>query len=72
MQAAEVCANLSAIADKPENEAQTRQLAPLEADEQRIVWELAKATAPDGEVTAAHIRSLADGIQPSPSTDRGC
>lgn len=61
--ASEVAENLtlSPIGDTGEvliNEAQARELAPLKPDEQRVVWEVVKQTAPKGKVTAQHIKSV--------------
>lgn len=44
----------------PANERQTRPLTSLEPDEQRIVWEVVQKTAPNGNVTASHVKSVAD------------
>ena len=45
---------MSPIGDiKPTTESQTRPLARLATDQQRIAWQKAVETAPDGEVTAA-------------------
>ena len=60
MDAASVAQNLSTTVDiKRLNERQTRALAPLTPDDQRVVYKLAKATAPKGRITAAHVKSLA-------------
>lgn len=39
-------------------ERQTRELQVLAPAEQQLVWQAVKATAPNGEPTAAHVRSL--------------
>lgn len=57
--ASSVVGNLSAIADTipmPTSESLTRPLAKLEPEQQREVWETAVATAPNGKVTAAHVK----------------
>ena len=53
MDAAGVIENLSPIGNIPSTESQARELATLEPEAQRVVWELAKATAPDDEVFVA-------------------
>ena len=59
IEAASVARNLSTMVDTPHlNERQARVLASLEPDEQRIVCEIARGTAPDGRVTSAHLKSL--------------
>lgn len=44
-------------------ESQTRELAVLAPDEQQIVWQVVKDTAPHGSVTAQHIKSLVTVVQ---------
>ena len=59
--AAEVAGNLGTIVPiLPATESQARPLARLEPDEQRIVWQQAVDTAPNGKVTAAHVQSVVD------------
>lgn len=69
IQASEVAANLSTIVDTgngnpgsqtwlPENERQARPLASLTPDEQRLVADVLQQTAPQGKVTAAHVKSV--------------
>jgi hypothetical protein len=43
----------------PQNERQTRALAKFDPDQQRTVWTEAVNTAPDGKVTASHIKKTA-------------
>ena len=58
MDAAQVNRNLSTIVDKlPSSESQARPLARLaEPEQQREVWQRAVDTAPEGIVTAAHVK----------------
>jgi hypothetical protein len=42
----------------PENERQARPLTQLEPEEQRIVWQVVKETAPNGKLSEAHIKSV--------------
>jgi hypothetical protein len=58
--AAETVAALSPIGDTPlpANEAQARALAAAPAEIRSTVWQKAVETAPDGKVTAAHVRAL--------------
>lgn len=60
IQAAKITANLEPMGSIPSSERQARELAPLEPDAQRIVWEVVQQTAPDGRVTAAHVKSVAE------------
>lgn len=56
-----VISNLGTIVPNlPANEAQARPLAALEPEAQRIVWDVVQQTAPDGKVTAAHVKSVAN------------
>lgn len=43
---------------KPVNLEQTRPLAKLEPEQQRIAWTKAVETAPEGKVTAAHVSKV--------------
>lgn len=57
--AAAVVENVSQGTHKPPvNERQARELTELLPYEQRIVWDVVQQTAPDGDVTATHIRSV--------------
>jgi hypothetical protein len=60
LQAAGVAVNLSTLVDtaQPLTERHARELASLELEEQRIIYRLAKATAPSGTITASHLKSL--------------
>lgn len=53
-----VADNLLPIGNIPENESQARPLVPLTPDEQRTAWGIVLKTAPDGKVTAAHVKSV--------------
>ncbi len=71
--ASEVAENLTPIGVIPANEAQTRELAALPADEQRTAWQTALDTAPDGKVTAAHVREVVETLsqgKQKPKTNR--
>lgn len=46
----------------PQTESQTRPLARLEPDQQRIAWKQAVETAPEGKVTAAHVYKIVKGM----------
>lgn len=43
----------------PQNERQTRALSKFDPDQQRTVWTEAVNTAPDGKITASHIKKTA-------------
>lgn len=60
MDAGEALTNLSTIVDipLPTKESQVRPLVDLDPDAQRTVWQVVAETAPDGRVTAAHVRSV--------------
>jgi hypothetical protein len=61
--AAEVVANLQGVTTvTPETERQVRELASLTPEEQRKVWEEAVETAPNGKITADHIRKTREAI----------
>ena len=57
--AAVVADNLSAVKPKGFNERQARALAPLSPDEQRVVYEVVRASSPNGKITESHIKSVA-------------
>lgn len=42
----------------PTKERHARELIPLDPEARRYVWQLVQTTAPEGEVTAAHVRSV--------------
>ena len=75
IEAARVAKNLSTTVDiKGLNERQTRALAPLAPDDQRVVYKFAKATAPQGRITATHLKNLAsvvDGVMHAGAIDDG-
>lgn len=58
-----VAANLSEIPDKCCRESHLSPLIPLSPDQQRVVWEEAKATAPGGRLTAGHVKSVIDRLR---------
>lgn len=63
IEAAEVIDNVRHGAQEiPANERQARELAGLDAERQREVWQQAVETAPNGKVTAAHIAQVRDGV----------
>lgn len=69
--AAKALTNLksSTIVELPANEAQARELTQFTPDEQRAVWQMAVETAPNGKVTAAHVRAAArinEALQAAP------
>lgn len=63
IQAAEVMENLGTIVPIPTNESQVRPLTTLEPDEQKLVWQVVEETAPDGKITAAHVKSVVDVLK---------
>lgn len=63
IESAAVIGNLGTIVPKPANEAQARELVTLTPDEQRLVVEVVKQTAPNGKPTAAHYRSVANVLK---------
>jgi hypothetical protein len=68
MEAAETRENLSTVVDiLPENERQIRELKGLEPDQQRQVWQKAVETAPNGKVTAQHIKDVRQVEIPMPA-----
>lgn len=76
IEGATVAGNLSTGVDTPlpQNEAQTRELTTLNPDEQRIVWQVVADTAPDGAITAQHVRSVVNvlkDIQATGAIDSG-
>lgn len=56
-----VVQNLGTIV--PKNEAQARELVDLEPEAQRLAWEVVKETAPEGKVTAAHVKSVVNVLK---------
>lgn len=61
IEASEVINRLSPIGDIiPTNEAQTRELAKLPDEDQVLAWQAVIATAPGGNVTASHVKAVAE------------
>lgn len=57
--AANTVGNLSSVTTvTPANERTARELMGLSPEEQREAWQAAVATAPDGKLTAAHVRAV--------------
>jgi hypothetical protein len=56
--ASEVASNLLPIGNIPANESQARELTTLEPEAQRLGWQIVEDTAPDGKITAAHVKSV--------------
>jgi phage N-6-adenine-methyltransferase len=57
IEAASAFENVQNFTQTP-NEAQARELAGLEPETQREVWQRAVETAPNGKITAAHVRAV--------------
>ena len=62
IRAADVAKDLVPMGTKDLTERQARELAPLTPEDRRAVYGLAQATAPDGKVTAGHLKSLAEVV----------
>jgi hypothetical protein len=61
--AAQISQNLSEISDNlPQKESHAAALASLEPEQQKKVWQKAVETAPDGKVTAKHVKDVIDGL----------
>ena len=64
IRAAKVVDSLGDMSPKPDNARQAAELAPLDAEAQKAVWQIALKTAPEKDgrpvVTAAHIRSVTE------------
>lgn len=74
MSAAVIVENLLPIGNKPDNEAQARELVGLQPQEQQIVWQVVTETAPGRHVTAAHVKSVVEvlrDIQATGAIDNG-
>lgn len=79
IQGAGVVENLGTIVPLPSTESQTRELAPLDPELQKAVWQITLETAPKDDegkplVTAGHIKSVASvvkGIVESGGLDDG-
>lgn len=54
----------------PQNESQARALVDLEPDEQRRVWQEAVGSAPEGRITAAHVRKTRRDLGMAEITDK--
>lgn len=61
--ASDVFMNLSPIGDIPANESQVRPLVPLQPEEQQIVWQVVQDTAPEGKITASHVKSVVEVLK---------
>lgn len=71
IEAAKAVADLSPIGDIPKTESQARELAAIEPPLRASVWERALETAPEGKVTAAHVRETArEFVQPQQTANR--
>lgn len=63
--AANIARNVSTMVDTvPTSERQARPLASLDPDEQRQAWNRALDTAPNGRVTAEHVKATVDEMFP--------
>lgn len=66
MDAATIAGNLSEFSDiVPARESHVAALARLAPDEQRVAWQEAVETAPNGRVTAAHVERVAEQFRPA-------
>lgn len=64
MQASAVANTLEkAGLDAPDNEAIARNLTGLTDDQAQLVWRIVKETAPDGVVTASHVKSVVESLR---------
>ena len=61
--AAGVLENLAPIGVTDLRESHARALASLPPDEQRLIAQFLRSTAPDGRITAAHVKSLVTVVQ---------
>lgn len=64
IQAHGVITNLTPTGVIPDSERQARPLAKLEPEEQKVAWQNAVETAPEGKVTGAHVQKIVDEIKP--------
>jgi hypothetical protein len=62
IEASLIVANLTPMGVIPTSERQSRELAGLSLDDQRKVWQKAIKTAPNGNVTSAHIRETRESL----------
>lgn len=63
-------AGLLPIGNAPETESQARELTPVPKSDVQQVWEKAVETAPNGKITASHIRNVVrehKGLPPLPT-----
>ena len=67
--AAQAVVNLGPIGPIPQVESQARPLTQLAPDDQRIAWERAIETAPEGKITGAHVQRVVDGMRELPGTE---
>lgn len=63
MEAAQVVGNLD-VQNFTQRESHVAPLARLDPPDQRVVWEKAVETAPNGKVTAAHVQRTVDEFRP--------
>lgn len=70
IEAAGVASNLLPTGNIPANERTARELARLEPAAQREVWQAAVESAPDGKITAAHVRETAAAIKREQRAER--
>lgn len=67
MDAATVIENVNNCSQKPATESQARPLARLEPEKQKVAWQKAVETAPEGKVTAAHVQKVVrEMVEPAP------
>lgn len=65
-QVVETLSKLRPIGPIPTTESQARELVGLNPDEQRLVWQTAIETAPNGKITGAHIRETREALIKNP------
>lgn len=63
MGAAQIARNVDPIGDSAVRESHVRPLRGLNEEEQRLVWEVVKGTAPDGKITAGHVKSVVEVLK---------
>jgi len=65
IESTKIIQNLSPIGDiLPINESQIRPLAKLKPEKQKKAWKKAVETAPEGKVTAAHVKKIVLELAP--------
>jgi hypothetical protein len=57
--------NQSAMTALPANESQVRPLIDLTPDDQRLVWQQVITSAPNGRITAKHIKGIVEQHKPT-------